>query len=109
MAFKTTLEIYYEGKNISTHLAGSALGFTYTDNAGGKVDDISFSLHDIDQKWISKWWPIKGDKIRPIIRKHDLSTGTVSSVRSRTQMRARSGLSSRPSATWAVSSTSMGW
>ena len=53
MAFKTTLEIYYEGKNISTHLAGSALGFTYTDNAGGKVDDISFSLHDIDQKWIS--------------------------------------------------------
>ena len=80
MAFKTTLEIYYEGKNISTHLAGSALGFTYTDNAGGKVDDISFSLHDIDQKWISKWWPMKGDKIRPIIRKHDLSTGTVSSL-----------------------------
>ena len=80
MAFKTTLEIYYEGKNITTHLAGSALGFTYTDNAGGKVDDISFSLQDIDQKWISKWWPMMGDKIRPVIRKHDLATDTVSSL-----------------------------
>lgn len=80
MAFKTTLEIYYEGKNISTHLEGSTLGFVYTDNASGKVDDISLSLHDINQKWIGPWWPSKGDKIRPLIRKHDLSTDQVASL-----------------------------
>ena len=65
------VSIIYEGKNITKDIAPYLLNFTYTDNATGKADDISFTLEDRERLWVGAWCPTKGDKVRCSIIVHD--------------------------------------
>ncbi len=65
------VSIVYEGKNITKDVAPYLLNFTYTDNATGKADDISFTLEDRERLWVDAWCPTKGDKVRCSIIVHD--------------------------------------
>ena len=62
-ARRTTINIIYQGKDITTNLATSLLSFTFTDNAKDSADDISISLEDRGGTWLHDWTPSKGDII----------------------------------------------
>ena len=57
------LNLLYEGADISTEIRPYVTGFTFTDNSGGKADDLSVSLEDRDQLWKSGWYPSKGARL----------------------------------------------
>ena len=61
------IEITYENKNITADIAPYLTAFTFTDNSGGKADDIAITLEDKDSLWIDDWMPSKGDVITPAI------------------------------------------
>jgi len=63
LARRASVDIVYQGVNISAPIASDLLGFTYTDNASGTADSISISLKDDAGKWIGPWAPEQGDKI----------------------------------------------
>lgn len=67
-ARRATIELIYEGKNITKDIAKDLIEFTYTDNASGSADDVSITLKDPDGKWISSWAPQRGDIIKPTIK-----------------------------------------
>jgi Phage protein D len=62
-ARKTTIQIKYNGRDISIDLAPYLIDFEYTDNEAGKADDIQITLEDRDLLWISQWLPEKTDTI----------------------------------------------
>lgn len=61
------LNLLYEGTDISTEIRPYVTGFTFTDNSGGKADDLSVNLEDRDQLWKSGWYPSKGAKLQASI------------------------------------------
>ena len=61
------VRLIYEGKNITRSISPYLINFTFTDNSGGKADDISLTLEDRDGLWASSWFPEKGDKIQASI------------------------------------------
>ncbi len=61
------VRLIYEGKNITQDIAPFLTQFTFTDNSGGKADDISLTLEDRGGLWASSWFPEKGDKIQASI------------------------------------------
>ena len=61
------VRLFYEGKNITRSISPFLINFTFTDNSGGKADDISLTLEDKDGLWASAWFPEKGDKIQASI------------------------------------------
>ena len=63
----TYVHISYEGIDITRNIAHFLLSFTFTDNAGGKADDISLSLQDKAGTWLRDWLPSKGDVINAAI------------------------------------------
>lgn len=74
-ARRTTLNLIYEGTDISADIAPDLLGFEYTDNESGKTDDINITLYDGDGKWSGPWLPTKGDTIKAtIIDEQDTET-----------------------------------
>ena len=60
----TTINITYEGKNISRNIAPFLLSFAFTDNSDGAADDLTLQLHDKAALWVNSWMPTKGDKIQ---------------------------------------------
>ena len=60
---RTTINILYQGKDITKDLAPSLLSFTFTDNAKGTADDIAITLEDRSGIWLHDWTPAKGDVI----------------------------------------------
>lgn len=64
---RATIELEYEGTNITKDISPDLKSFSYTDNASGAADDVSIELKDETGKWISSWAPTKGDIIRPKI------------------------------------------
>lgn len=64
---RTTVLISYEGQDITRDVASDLLSFTYTDNEGGKADDISIRLKNDHGRWSGPWLPVKGDKINVTI------------------------------------------
>lgn len=60
---RTTINITYQGQDITTDLAPSLLSFTFTDNAKDSADDISLTLEDRAGTWLHDWTPTKGDTI----------------------------------------------
>lgn len=66
-ARRATIELVYQGKNITKDIAPDLIGFTYNDNASGTSDDISIELKDNLRKWITSWAPRKGDVVKPTI------------------------------------------
>lgn len=64
IARNSYVRLFYDGKNITRDLAPFLTQFTFTDNASGKSDDISFSLQDREGLFISSWFPEKGSRIK---------------------------------------------
>ena len=63
MIIIATLEIFYEGKNITQDISPFITAFTLTDNAGAKADDLSLTLEDRESLWLTHWMPSKSDMI----------------------------------------------
>lgn len=55
--------VKFNGKNVDTSLGAYLKSISYTDVACGSSDSLSLSLHNIDMKWLDKWYPKKGDRI----------------------------------------------
>ena len=70
-ARNTLIHIVYEGKDISRDIAPFLLTFTFTDNEGGKSDDLAISLEDKNFAWLLDWTPEKSDTITASIIKSD--------------------------------------
>ena len=66
-ARRTEVQIYYEGVDISAELSGYLESMEYTDNASGKVDDLTLRLDNSDGVWSGDWMPGKTDRMRATI------------------------------------------
>ena len=56
----TTLQVTYDGTDISRDLAEYLTGFSYLDHSGGKADDLQIIVEDRDRLWSGSWFPTKG-------------------------------------------------
>lgn len=63
---KTTLK--FNGQNVEVKLKEYLESVSYTDVASGSSDTLSVCLHNIDKKWITAWYPDKGDEVEGSIR-----------------------------------------
>lgn len=61
------IEMNYEGYNLSKTLNEENSNFEYTDNINS-ADEVSFTLHDYEKKWVNENCPLKGDKITAKLR-----------------------------------------
>lgn len=64
---RTRVRVTYEGADITRDIEPDLLSFSYTDNEGGKADDISITLKNDHGKWNRSWLPTRGDKITATI------------------------------------------
>lgn len=71
---RTILDITYNHQNITNDIKKHVVDWTYTDNLSGAIDDFQVILEDIDKKWISSWFPSKGDTIDVSINKINWTT-----------------------------------
>lgn len=53
----------FNGKNVTTKLADYLESISYEDVASGGSDVLTIQLQNIDFKWMSGWYPAKGDKV----------------------------------------------
>ena len=67
LARRASLDLIYQGVNISGDIAKDLESFNYIDNASGTADSIAITLKDDSGKWISTWAPEQGDKIKTSI------------------------------------------
>lgn len=67
LLLRTRVMVTYAGQDISRDIAPDLLSFTYTDNEGGKADDIALSLKNDHGRWHGPWLPARGDKLRATI------------------------------------------
>ncbi|MFC4102906.1 phage late control D family protein [Paenibacillus xanthanilyticus] len=105
-ARQAVLTATYNGKDITAELQRYLLGFTYTDNYAGQLDDLQIDLDDRERLWQSTWSPAAGDTIDARIKtinwrgpnefaflpcgKFDVDSGTLSGPPDRYQLRALS-------------------
>lgn len=66
-AARTTVEISYNGRDISRDIAPVLLSCEYSDFGAGQIDDLQVSLADPDGRWRSTWSPRRGDSITAAI------------------------------------------
>lgn len=59
----TIWRIGYKGRDLTADLVPYVLGVTWTDYLSGQSDEISIELEDVDGKWLTTWYPIKGDAL----------------------------------------------
>lgn len=64
---RTWVEVIYAGTNITGSVAPDLLSFSYTDNDGGKADDVDLTLKNNHGRWSGPWLPARGDKITATI------------------------------------------
>ncbi|KAF0232524.1 MAG: late control D family [Desulfovibrionaceae bacterium] len=62
-ARRARLVIVYENRDISQDIAPYVVGFSFTDNAHGKSDEIALTLEDREHLWKGGWYPEKGARI----------------------------------------------
>ena len=70
-ARRTNIIITYQGKDITQDISPYLLSFSFTDNSGGKADDLAVTLQDREGLWLTNWQPSKGDVISASIIKAD--------------------------------------
>ncbi len=70
-ARRVTLSVFIGGHDASSYVDPCLLDFSFTDNAGGKADEVQLTLHDRDGKWVGPWRPQKGTLITASITVHD--------------------------------------
>lgn len=68
-------EVTYDGRDISEDLQPYLLGVTYTDNRGGKADEVTISLQDRGGLWRADWLPGLGATLRVRIHADDWGEG----------------------------------
>ena len=64
---RASLQVTYEGRDISRAIAPFITSFSYTDHDGGKADDLQISLEDCDGLWKRGWYPAKGAVLKASI------------------------------------------
>lgn len=74
---KTYLDLIYNHQNITSELAEHLTGWTYTDNLSGQIDDLQITLEDIEKKWLSDWFPVKGSILQATIVKENWSSSSI--------------------------------
>jgi phage protein D len=65
---RVVLEVSIGGHDATSFVEPYALSFEFSDEAEGKSDSISLSLHDRDEKWINGWMPRKGTAVKAALR-----------------------------------------
>lgn len=60
---RTNLEIVYNSQNVTSELKEYIKTWTYTDNLSGQIDDVQVVLEDIENLWLSSWFPSKGSTL----------------------------------------------
>lgn len=79
LAPRTHVQVVYEGVDITKDISKDLLSLSYTDNEGGKADDISLTLKNNHGLWSDAWLPSKGDSITTtIIKENDEGVSTLS-------------------------------
>lgn len=66
-ARRAELQLKYEKKDISADLAPHLVGFSYTDHASGKADDLQITLDDREGLWRGAWFPDKGAMLTAVL------------------------------------------
>lgn len=56
--------IKFNGKNVKQTLESYMKSLEFADIASGESDTIKLTLQNIEMKWLSSWYPKKGDKIQ---------------------------------------------
>ena len=67
-ARRSSIDVIYQGVNISNDISKDLSSFEYVDNASGESDNVSLSLKDEQHIWLKDWLPEKGDIIIPTIK-----------------------------------------
>ena len=62
-ARRVGLLVKYQKADISEEIAKFLVGFSYTDEASDKADELTITLEDREGLWHGDWLPQKGDKI----------------------------------------------
>lgn len=62
-ARRVEVDIAFNGKDVSGLINNYVTNVTYEDVAKDRSDSIDISIHNIDMKWLSDWYPHKGDTI----------------------------------------------
>lgn len=76
---RTHVQVLYEGTDISRDVSKDLLSLTYTDNEGGKSDDLSLKLKNDHGRWNRAWYPEEGATIEAtIIKETDEGTERLS-------------------------------
>ena len=70
-ARRVSLSVSIGGHDATGYINPCLLDFTFTDNAGGKADEVQLSLHDRDGKWQGDWQPKKGAAVQATITVRD--------------------------------------
>lgn len=60
----TIINLKYEKSDLTKSIAPYVKSFSYTDNEGGKADDLQLSLEDADDLWKGAWFPTKGSVLK---------------------------------------------
>lgn len=63
-----SIDVNYQGVDITDEVKDDLLSFEYVDNASGESDSINLTLKDDKRKWLKNWFPEKGDVILPTIK-----------------------------------------
>lgn len=67
LARRASVDLTYNGANISAGIKDFLESFSYTDSADGESDRISIQVNDRDLRWVGSWMPSKGDILIPVI------------------------------------------
>ena len=67
MGERITVEMIYEGENITDDIAGDLISFQWNDVASGESDDATITLANVHGAWSGEWLPQRGDAITPTI------------------------------------------
>lgn len=67
-AARATVELEYDGTDITADIEPFLQSFEYTDFGADQVDDIQVTLADPDGRWRGSWYPEKGATLRAGIR-----------------------------------------
>ncbi len=67
-ARKAKVEIKIAGKNVSADLAPYLTSYNFNDKTSTEVDDITLTIDDRAELFVSDWMPERGDKIEVSIK-----------------------------------------
>lgn len=74
---RTNLDITYNSKNIKAELEEHLKDWTFTDNLSGEIDDLQVVFEDVENKWLSAWFPSKGSLLNATIYKKYWKSSTI--------------------------------